>query len=112
MSPAFSVDRGKQNAFNAEQPPTLMIELEIYAAGVRNPDKILELEHAFEVLPGFRYKVDSNHDVVYMEMDQPTVNLQQLKEIFQRLGLDPKFVGSLPPEIEKKAKTQKITLGG
>ena len=86
-----------------------MIELEVYAAGVRDPEKILELEHALEVLPGLRYKIDANHDVVYMDMDQPTVDLEELKKLFRRAGLDAKFVGSVPPEMSKKAKTQKIT---
>ncbi len=86
-----------------------MIELEVYAAGVRDPDKILELEHALEVLVGLRYKIDANHDVVYMDLDQPTVNLQELKDLFRRAGLNPKFVGSVPAEMTKKAKTQKIT---
>lgn len=90
--------------------PIFMIELEVYAAGVRDPDKILELEHALEVLVGLRYKIDSNHDVVYMDLDQPTVNLQELKELFHRAGLDAKFVGSVPAEMTKKAKTQKISV--
>jgi hypothetical protein len=85
-----------------------MIELEVYAAGVRDPDKLLELEHALESHVGLRYKIDANHDVVYMDLDQPTVNLQQLKDLFRRAGLDPKFVGSVPAEMTKKAKTQKI----
>ena len=87
-----------------------MIELEVYAAGVRTMDKILELERELEVLAGLRYKVDVNHDVVYMELDQPTVSLQQVKEIFQHAGLDAKFVGSIPAEMNRKAKTQKISI--
>ena len=87
-----------------------MIELEVYAAGVRDPDKILELEHALEGFVGLRYKIDSNHDVVYMEMELPTINMQQLKELFSKVGLDAKFVGSVPAEMTKKAKTQKITI--
>ncbi len=87
-----------------------MFELEVYAAGVRDPDKILELEHVLEVLVGLRYKIDANHDVVYMDLDQPVVNLQELKDLFRRAGLDAKFVGSVPPELTRKAKTQKITI--
>ena len=44
-----------------------MIELEIYAAGVRNPEKMMALALELDVLSGLRYKVDTNHDVVYME---------------------------------------------
>jgi hypothetical protein len=40
-----------------------MIELEIYAPGVRTLEKILELDHELEALPGLRYKVDPNHDI-------------------------------------------------
>ena len=43
-----------------------MIELEIYAPGVRNLEKVLELDHELEALPGLRYKVDPNHDIVYL----------------------------------------------
>lgn len=86
-----------------------MIELEVYAAGVRATEKILELEHELEVLPGLRYKVDVNHDVVYMELDQPSVSLEQVKEIFLHAGLDAKFVGSIPAEMNRKAKTQRIS---
>jgi hypothetical protein len=39
-----------------------MIELEVYAAGVRDLNKILELDHELETIAGLRYKVDSNHD--------------------------------------------------
>jgi hypothetical protein len=44
-----------------------MIEIEVYAAGVRNVDKILELDHELEAVAGLRYKVDSNHDIVYLD---------------------------------------------
>ena len=48
-----------------------MIELEVYAAGVRELDKIMQLDHLLETVPGLRYKVDSNHDLVYLEFDDP-----------------------------------------
>ena len=41
-----------------------MIELEVYAAGVRDLNKILELDHQLEAIAGLRYKIDSNHDLV------------------------------------------------
>jgi hypothetical protein len=34
-----------------------MLELEVYAAGVRDLDKIPELDHQFAAIPGLRYKV-------------------------------------------------------
>ena len=88
-----------------------MIEVEIYAAGVRQLEKILELDHEFEAVAGLRYKVDSNHDIVYMEFESPTFTLTELKSIFTKLGLFAKIVGTIPPELNpKKSKTQPIKL--
>ena len=39
-----------------------VLELEVYAAGFRDLNKILELDHEIEAVPGLRYKVDRNHD--------------------------------------------------
>ncbi len=85
-----------------------MIELEVYAAGVRHLDKILELDHEFEAVPGLRYKVDSNHDIVYLEFDEPTYTIQELRAIFRKLGLEARIVGSIPAEMNPKSKTQPI----
>ncbi|HEY8649386.1 MAG TPA: hypothetical protein VIL70_00570 [Chthoniobacterales bacterium] len=87
-----------------------MIELEVYAAGVRDLDKILELDHQLEAVPGLRYKVDSNHDIVYMELDQPTVTFREIGMIFRKLGLEPRFVGAIPPEVRPMTKTQILSL--
>ncbi|MEY2564505.1 MAG: hypothetical protein QOH88_2698 [Verrucomicrobiota bacterium] len=83
-----------------------MLELEVYAAGVRDLNKILELDHEIEAVPGLRYKVDRNHDIVYMELEEPTVTFQEIRALFRKLGLDPKFVGAIPPELRPKTKTQ------
>ena len=88
-----------------------MIELEVYAPGIRNLEKILELDHELETIPGLHYKVDSNHDIINLEFEQPVVSLQELKGIFAKLGLDAKFVGTIPPELNpKKTRTQPIRL--
>jgi hypothetical protein len=87
-----------------------MIELEVYAAGVRDLDKILELDHQLEAVPGLRYKVDSNHDIVYMELDEPTVSFREIGMIFRKLGLEPRFVGAVPPEVRPMTKTQILSL--
>ena len=88
-----------------------MIELEVYAAGIRNLEKILELDHELEAIPGLHYKVDSNHDIVYLEFEHPNFSVQELGGIFAKLGLDAKFVGVIPPELNpKKTKTQPIQL--
>ena len=83
-----------------------MIELEVYAAGVRNLDKILELDHEWEAISGLRYKVDSNHDIVYLEFDAPVLMVDEIHAVFQKLGLVSKIVGPIPPELNQKSKTQ------
>ena len=85
-----------------------MIELEVYAAGVRNLEKILQLDHELEAVPGLRYKVDSNHDIVYLEFDEPTFTVQEVRQIFRKLALEARIVGSIPPELNPKNKTQPI----
>jgi hypothetical protein len=87
-----------------------MIELEVYAAGIRNLEKILELDHEFEAIPGLHYKVDSTHDIVYMEFEDPSITLTEVKGIFSKLGLTAKIVGSVPAELTPKKKTQPIRL--
>ncbi len=83
-----------------------MVELEIYAAGVRNLDTIMELDHAFGTVPNIRYKVDTNHDIVYMELEKPTPQLDDIRAVFEQLGLKPRFVGVIPPELRSKSRTQ------
>ena len=88
-----------------------MIEIEVYAAGVRNLEKILELDHELEAISGLHYKVDSNHDIVYMELETPTFTVTDIRAIFSKIGLDAKVVGTIPNEISaKKSKTQPIKL--
>ena len=88
-----------------------MIELEVYAVGIRNLEKILALDHELEAIPNLHYKVDSNHDIIYLEFEEPSISIQDLGGIFAKLGLESKFVGSIPPELHpKKSKTQPIRL--
>ncbi len=88
-----------------------MIELEVYAAGVRNLEKILELDHELEAIPGSHYKVDGNHDIVYMEFETANFTLAEVTSIFSKLGLVAKIVGNIPSELNpKKTKTQPIRL--
>ncbi len=83
-----------------------MLELEVYAAGVRDLNKILELDHELETIAGLRYKVDRNHDLVYLELEEPTVTFRDLRTIFRKLNLEPRFVGAIPIELRPKTKTQ------
>ena len=87
-----------------------MIELEVYAAGIRNLEKILELDHEFEAVPGLRYKVDSNHDIVYLDFEEATMTIQEIRSVFRKLGLEPRIVGQVPRELNPKAKTQPINI--
>ena len=87
-----------------------MLEIEVYAAGVRNVDKILALDHEFEAVAGLRYKVDSNHDIVYLDFDEPTLTIQEIRGIFRRLGLEALIVGAVPPELNPKSKTQPLRI--
>ena len=77
-----------------------MIELEVYAVGLRDSDYIQKLHHEMEAYLGVRYQVDPNHDIVYFEMEEPQVTLNQIRALFKRIGLAPRFVGQLPPELE------------
>jgi hypothetical protein len=86
-----------------------MLELEVYAAGVRDLNKILELDHELGTVAGLRYKVDSNHDLVYLEMEEPIVTFREIRATFRKLGLDPRFIGAIPSELRPKIKTQQLT---
>ena len=86
-----------------------MLELEVYAVGVRDLDKILELDHELETIAGLRYKVDSNHDLVYLELDEPTITVREIRSIFSKLGFEPRFVGEIPPELRPRSKTQLLS---
>jgi len=86
-----------------------MIELEVYAAGLRDLNKILELDHQLEAVPGLRYKVDSNHDLVYLELEEPVITLREIRAMFRKLDLEPRFVGAVAPELRPKSKTQLLS---
>lgn len=85
-----------------------MIELEVYAAGLRNPEKMMGLALELDGLSGLRYKVDTNHDIVYMEFSGDVPNVTTLVSLFRKAGLEPKFVGHVPPEVDTKKKTQRF----
>ena len=87
-----------------------MIELEVYAAGVRDLHKILELDHQLEAVAGLHYKVDSNHDLVYLELEEPTITLREIRAIFRKIGFEPRFVGAVPSELRPKTETQLLSV--
>lgn len=85
-----------------------MTELEIYAAGVRQPEKMLGLALELDVIPNLCYKVDTNHDIVYMEFAGNVPSEANLTAIFEKLGLKALLVGQPPPEANSLKKTQRI----
>ncbi len=85
-----------------------MIDIEVYAAGVRHPDKMMALALELDVTPGLRYKVDTNHDIVYMEFSGQAPTMAGVQSVFRKVGLEAKFVGQLPTEVDSKKKTQRI----
>ncbi|MEZ5305284.1 MAG: hypothetical protein R3F11_32270 [Verrucomicrobiales bacterium] len=55
------------------------------------------------------YKVDTNHDLVYFEIDHPpSISLGELKGIFTLIGLDGRVVGAVPSELADGGRTQRI----
>jgi hypothetical protein len=88
----------------------VMIELEVYAVGVRDMDKILQLDHELEAIAGLRYKVDRNHDLIYLELEEPTITVREIRAMFRKLALEPRFIGTIPPELRAKPKTQLLSL--
>ena len=76
--------------------------------GVRQPEKMMGLALELDVMPGLLYKVDTNHDIIYMQFSAQVPSHHDLESVFLKLGLDAKFVGALPPEVSSKKKTQRL----
>lgn len=72
-----------------------MVEFEVYAAGLRAPEKLVGLELELGALPSVHYKVDTLHDIVYVESEDPSVSLEQIRGIFKKLELNARFVGPI-----------------
>lgn len=88
-----------------------MLELEVYAPGVRELGKIMELDRTLSALSGLRYKVDRNHDIVYFEFDDqpPALTTAEVLEAFARLGLPARFVGAVPSGLQSAATTAMLS---
>jgi hypothetical protein len=87
-----------------------MSEIEIYARGLREMGKILELDRQLVEIAGLRYKVDTNHDIVYLEFDEPILSVREIRAIFVSLGLQPLFIGAIPPELQSRTKTERLSV--
>jgi hypothetical protein len=90
--------------------PRNMFEVEIYARGLREMENVLELDRQFVEIAGLRYKVDTNHDIVYLEFDEPTLSIREIRAIFLKLGLEPLIIGAIPPELQSRTKTERLNV--
>jgi len=81
---------------------------QVYAAGLRDLNKVLELDYHLEAIARLRYRIDGNHDPVYLELDNATLNVREIRAIFLRLGLNPRFIGAIPTEPRPKSKTKPL----
>ena len=88
-----------------------MIEIEVYARGLQEMGKILELDRHLAEIAVLGYKVDRNHDVVYLELDEPTLSVREIRAIFPNLGLQPLFTGAIPTELQSRTKTKRLGVG-
>lgn len=74
-----------------------MIELEIYAPGLRQETAMMAFRSQMDLQPQVRYKIDTHHDLVYFEIDHPEhVMPMDLLEPFSDIGLSPRIVGQMP----------------
>jgi hypothetical protein len=69
---------------------------------------MLGLALELDVLPDLRYKIDTNHDIVYMEFSGEVPSAGTLESLFRKLGLNALFVGQAPPTGSLLKKTQRI----
>lgn len=80
-----------------------MIEIEIYAAKLREGDCVLQLRNQMDMMPRVRYKIDANHDIVYFEADSAKdLTLAQITTAFEDIGLRPRVVGPVPDELTEE----------
>lgn len=85
-----------------------MIELEVYAPGLRSPDKLMGLDLELGALPGLRYKVDTLHDIMFLESDDADISLEEIRSIFNKLDLAVRFVGQTHSVARSQTATQVI----
>jgi len=88
----------------------IMFEVEIYARGLREMGKVLELDRQLVEITGLRYKLDTNHDIIYLEFDEPTLSIREIRAIFLKLGLEPLIIGAIPPELQSRTKTERLSV--
>lgn len=85
-----------------------MTELQFYVPGLRTEEKMMQFNHQTDMLPA-RCKVDAPHDMVYFEIDDPSlITLGQVTDIFENIGLLPRLVGTIPPDIKRGDETEQL----
>ena len=107
-NPASARDKIRLALIHRRVMIAAMTEVEVYAAGVRQPEKMLGLALELDVIPNLRYKVDTNHDIVYMEFGGEAPTLGTLESVFRKISLAPRFVGQLSLKQECGKTTQRI----
>lgn len=86
-----------------------MIELEVYAKGLRAESVLKELHGQMDQFPMIRYKIDSHHDIVYFEIDDGSrVSLRRLTGLFTDIGLIPRIVGQIPAGLAGDGDTRRL----
>lgn len=85
-----------------------MNEIEVYAPGVRQPEHLLGLALELDAIPLLTYKVDTNHDLVYLESSGPLPSKETLASVFSKLGLESRFVGGPAEVFTDLKKTQRL----
>lgn len=83
-----------------------MVEVEVYARGVRAPDKLLGLDLELGAYPRLRYKVDTHHDIIFLESDDRAVSLEEIGSVFRKLDLEALFVGQTHSVARSRSATQ------
>jgi hypothetical protein len=86
-----------------------MIEVEIYAPGLRKESAMMQLRNQMDHFPRVRYKVDTRHDLIYFEIDRPgDISQQEIDQIFEAIELTPRFVGQIPDALRGGASTTRL----
>jgi hypothetical protein len=85
-----------------------MVELQVYAAGLRAPDKLMGLDLELAAIPGLRYKADTLHDMIFLESDDPSISLEEIRSLFNKLDLRARFVGQTHSVARSQSATQVI----
>ena len=62
-------------------------------------------------MPGLRYKVDSNHDLVYLELDEPTITSREIRSDFSQTRISSRVSSArFRRNCGAKPKTQLLSI--